>query len=96
MRRSNTGSVLSGGGQQSIAFKCKCCSGVFDSTAAYRQHRIHPLAQGKGCADPHNMAEFTFQLRGDVATGILRELDVLGTRWETLSSLFILSLIHQE
>ena len=42
------------------------------------EHRIHRLAQGAGRADPSNMAELTFQPRGDMATGILLELDTLG------------------
>ena len=43
-----------------------------------REHRKHRLAQGTGRADPSNMAELTFQLRCDMATGILLELDTLG------------------
>ena len=93
MRRSKSGSVQPGGGQQSIAFKCKSCRGIFDSTASYRQHRIHHLAQSTGCSDPSNMAEFTFQQRGDMATGILRELDPLGETLEQLFSLFPIILI---
>jgi len=71
-------SFQSGGGQQSIAFKCKSCAGVFDSMAAYRAHRVHRTAIGTGCEDPRSMIELTYQRRGDMATGILRELDPLG------------------
>ena len=71
-------SLQSGGGQQSIAFQCKSCFGVFDSTNAYRAHRVHRLAVGTGCADPLSMTELTFQRRGNMATGILRELEPLG------------------
>ena len=75
----NTSSVQSGGGQQSFAFKCKSCRGIFDSTGSYSQHEhsIHHLPQGTGRADPSNIAEFTFQQRCDMATGILREMDTL-------------------
>ena len=49
-------------------------------TASYSQleHCIHRLAQGTGRADPSNMAELTFQPRGNMVTGILLELDTLG------------------
>ena len=76
-----SGSIQSGGGQQYTAFKCKSCRGIFDSTASYRQHRINKLAQGTGCVDPSNMAEFTFQSRGDMATGILRDCTHLVRHW---------------
>ena len=39
------------------------------------------------------MAEFTFQPRGDMATGILLELDTLGELLELLFSLFLSILI---
>jgi hypothetical protein len=67
-----------GGGQQSIAFKCKICAGVFDSMTAYRAHRVHRLAIGTGCADLRSMTKLTFQRRGDMPTGILREPEPLG------------------
>ena len=38
MRRSKGGSVQAAGGQQSIAFKCKCCRGIFDSSVTARLH----------------------------------------------------------
>ena len=76
MRRS--ASFQPGGGQQSIAFKCKSCAGVFDSMTAYRAHRVHRLAIGTGCDDLRSMTELTFQRRGDMATGILREVDPFG------------------
>ena len=56
----STSSVQSGDRQQSMAFRCKSCWGIFDSTASYRQHSIHCWAQGTEYADPSNMAEFTF------------------------------------
>ncbi len=72
-------SYQSSGGQQSIAFKCKSCAGVFDSMTAYRAHSVHRLAIGTGCDDLRSsMTELTSHWRGDMATGILRELDPLG------------------
>ena len=90
----NTSSVQSGGGQQSFALKCKSCREIFDSTASYSQleRRLHRLAQGTGRADPSNMAELTFQPRGDMATGILLELDILGETLEQWFSLFFIIL----
>ena len=48
----------------------KAAEESFDSTASYRQHRIHhfKLAQGTGCSNPSNIAKFTFQPRGVMAT----------------------------
>ena len=51
------------------------------------------MAQGTGRADPSNMAELTFQPRGDMATGILLELDTLSETLEQLFSLFFIILI---
>ena len=73
MTISNTSSDQSGGGQQIIASqsKSKSCRDLID-----------PLACDRGCADdaadPCNMAEFTFQPRRDMATGIWWQLDTLG------------------
>ena len=63
--------------------------------ASYSQleYRIHRLAQGTGRADPSYMEELTFQQRGDMATGILRELDPLGETLEKLFSLFLLEIM---
>ena len=54
--------------------------GIVDRTASYRQRHRHYLAQGTGCADLINIAEFIFQPRGEMATGILRKLDTLGEK----------------
>ena len=70
----------------------RAARGIFDSlTASYSQlgHRIQSLAQGTGRVDPSNMAELTVQPRGDMATGILLELDTLG---ETLEQSFFIIL----
>ena len=62
----------------------------FDSTASYSRLE-HYLAQGTGRADPSNMAEFTFQQLGDMATGILLELDTAGvSRWDIVIIILII------
>ena len=84
MRRSTLGAFNLGEDSTTSPSNAKAAEGVLTARlhTVNFEHHIHRLAQGTGRADPSNTAELTFQPRGDMATGILLELDTLGETLE--------------
>jgi hypothetical protein len=72
MRR-QTSQAKSKSTERFLNFKCKHCSGEFESSHAFQCHRRHKNAQGTLCSDESSKTEITFTVRAGMATGILRQ-----------------------